>query len=73
VLLESSSCNGQAAVKTPEVYKGCGVTVQVVKTGLTPQIAPSDRLWEAETVQLHPAGPLRTPCEVLQDVALLLL
>ncbi len=40
----------------------CGrVTVQVVKTGLTPQIAPSDRLREAETVQRHPAEPLRTP------------
>src|SRR5262252_8790422 len=37
------------------------VPVQVVKTGLTPQIAPSDRLWEAETVQRHSAGPLRTP------------
>ena len=37
------------------------VPVQVVKTGLTPQIAPSDRLREAETVQRHPAGPLRTP------------
>jgi DDE superfamily endonuclease len=38
-----------------------GVPVQVVKTGLTPQIAPSDRWREAEMVQLHPAGPLRTP------------
>jgi hypothetical protein len=37
------------------------VPVQVVKTGLTPQIAPSDRWREAETVQLHPAGPLCTP------------
>jgi hypothetical protein len=37
------------------------VPVQVVKTGLTPQIAPSDRWREAEMVQLHPAGPLRTP------------
>jgi hypothetical protein len=37
------------------------VPVPVVKTGRTPQIAPSDRWREAETVQLHPAGPLCTP------------
>src|SRR2546428_11238838 len=37
------------------------VPVQVVKTSLTLQIAPSERLQEAETVQRHPAGPLRTP------------
>jgi hypothetical protein len=37
------------------------VPVQVVKTSLTLQIAPSERLREAETVQRHPAGPLRTP------------
>ena len=37
-----------------------GVTVQVVKTGITPQRATSDRLREAETVPLHPAGRLHT-------------
>ena len=37
------------------------VTVQVVKTGITPQRAPSDRLREAETGPLHPAGRLHTP------------
>jgi hypothetical protein len=36
------------------------VTVQVVKTGITPQRAPSNRLREAETVLLHPAGRLHT-------------
>ncbi len=36
------------------------VTVQVVKTGLTPQIAPSDHLREAEKEQLHPAEQLHT-------------
>src|SRR5262245_30350043 len=36
------------------------VTVQVVKTGMTPQRAPSERLREAETVPLHPAGRLHT-------------
>jgi hypothetical protein len=40
------------------VYKH--VTVQVVKTGLTPQIAPSDHLREAEKEQLHPAEQLHT-------------
>jgi E-phenylitaconyl-CoA hydratase len=35
------------------------VTVQVVKTGLTP-LAPSDRLREAETEPRHPAGRLHT-------------
>src|SRR5262250_289476 len=33
-------------------------TVQVVKTGITLQLAPSERLWEAEMGPLHPAGPL---------------
>jgi len=32
------------------------VTVQVVKTGITPQFATSDRLREAKTEPLHPAG-----------------
>ena len=36
------------------------VTVQVVKTGLTPQLAPSDHLREAEKEQLHPAEQLHT-------------
>jgi len=36
------------------------VTVQVVKTGVTPQLAPADRWREAETVPLHPAGRLHT-------------
>jgi NAD(P)-dependent dehydrogenase (short-subunit alcohol dehydrogenase family) len=44
-----------------QVRDATEVPVQVVKTGLTPQIGPSDRLREAEAVQLHPAGPLRTP------------
>ena len=34
------------------------VTVQVVKTGITPQLATSDRLREAKTEPLHPAGRL---------------
>jgi D-arabinose 1-dehydrogenase-like Zn-dependent alcohol dehydrogenase len=34
------------------------VTVQVVKTGITPPLAPSDRLREAKTEPLHPAGRL---------------
>ena len=42
-------------------YRHKVVPVQVVKTSLTLQIAPSERLQEAETVQRHPAGPLRTP------------
>jgi len=36
------------------------VTVQVMKTGLTPQLAPSDHLREAEKEQLHPAEQLHT-------------
>jgi hypothetical protein len=36
------------------------VTVQVVKTGIMPQLAPSDRWREAETVPLHPAERLHT-------------
>jgi hypothetical protein len=36
------------------------VTVQVVKTGITPQLAPAERLWGVETVPLHPAGQLHT-------------
>src|SRR4030095_16828222 len=36
------------------------VTVQVVKTGITPQLATSARLREAETELLHPAGRLHT-------------
>jgi hypothetical protein len=39
---------------------GVPVTVQVMKTGLTPQLAPSDHLREAETEQLHPAEQLHT-------------
>ena len=34
------------------------VTVQVVKTGITPQRATSDRLREAEKELLHPVGRL---------------
>ena len=34
------------------------VTVQVVKTGITPPRATSDRLRAAETEPLHPAGRL---------------
>ena len=36
------------------------VTVQVVKTGIMPQLAPSERSWEAETGPFHPAGRLHT-------------
>jgi hypothetical protein len=36
------------------------VTVQVVKTGIMPQLAPSECWREAETVPLHPAGRLHT-------------
>jgi len=35
-----------------------GVTVQIVKTGITPQLATSDRWREAETEPLHPVGRL---------------
>ena len=35
-----------------------GVSVQVVKTGITPPLAPSDRFREARTEPLHPAGRL---------------
>jgi len=55
---------GLVIFATVTTFWTCGVsrvTVQVVKTGLTPQIAPSDRLREAETVQRHPARPLHTP------------
>ena len=34
------------------------VTVQVVKTGITPQLATSERLRAAKTAPLHPAGRL---------------
>ena len=37
------------------------VTVQVVKTGITPQLATSERLREAETEPRHHAGPRHTP------------
>jgi hypothetical protein len=37
------------------------VPVQVVKTGITPQLVTSDPLGEAETVPLRHAGPLRMP------------
>jgi hypothetical protein len=36
------------------------VTVQVMKTGLTPQLAPSDHWREAEKEPLHPAEQLHT-------------
>src|SRR5262245_29189795 len=36
------------------------VTVQVIKTGLTPQLAPADHVREAEKEQLHPAEQLHT-------------
>jgi hypothetical protein len=52
-------------------YKGTGAsnskrcpmkcaTVQVMKRGITLPFAPPDRLREAETVPLHPAGRLHT-------------
>ena len=34
------------------------VTVQVVKTGITPPLATSDRFREAKTEPLHPVGRL---------------
>jgi hypothetical protein len=37
------------------------VTVQVVTTGITPQLATAERLREAETEPRHPAGPRHTP------------
>src|SRR5437763_11413145 len=37
-----------------------GATVQVMKRGITLPFAPPDRLREAETVPLHPAGRLHT-------------
>jgi hypothetical protein len=46
----------QSAAHPP--IEGPEVTVQVVKTGITPQLATSDRFWEAETEPLHPAGRL---------------
>jgi hypothetical protein len=50
------------------------VPVQVVQTGLTPQIAPSERLREAETVcSVTPQSRFARLCEGLQDVALRLL
>ena len=36
------------------------VAVQVVKTGITPPLAPADRVREAETGRLHPAERLHT-------------
>src|SRR5262245_17448157 len=36
------------------------VSVQVVKTGITPPLATSDRLREAEKELLHPVGRLHT-------------
>ena len=49
---------GKAAAIHQELTQ---VPVQVVKTGLTPQLASSDRVREVETVQHHLVGPLRTP------------
>jgi hypothetical protein len=40
------------------VTAAAGVTVQVVKTGITPQLATSERLRAAKTAPLHPAGRL---------------
>ena len=37
------------------------VTVQVVTTGITPQLATSERLREAETEPRHHVGPRHTP------------
>ena len=44
----------------PEEWARDEVTVQVVKTGITPLLSPSDRVQAAETVPLHPAGRLHT-------------
>jgi hypothetical protein len=37
------------------------VTVQVVTTGIMPQFATFERLWEGETEPHHQAGPRYTP------------
>ena len=37
------------------------VPVQVMKTEITPQLVTSAHVWEAETVPLRHAGPLRMP------------
>ena len=42
----------------PETHAIRLVTVQVVKTGITPPLATSDRFREAKTEPLHPAGRL---------------
>jgi len=39
-------------------YELFTVTVQVVKTGITPQLATSDRFQAAKMEPLHPAGRL---------------
>ena len=53
---------GQGKASTiRNVHPGKGrkeVTVQVVKTGITPQLATSTRVREAKTEPLHPAGRL---------------
>ena len=51
---------GMAILAQQDIRIQHTVTVQVVKTGITPQLAPADRLREAETVPLHPAGRLHT-------------
>jgi len=42
------------------LLEGHLATVQVMKRGITLPFAPPDRLREAETVPLHPAGRLHT-------------
>jgi len=46
--------------RTLQQNKGQNATVQVMKRGITLPFAPPDRLREAETVPLHPAGRLHT-------------
>ena len=46
------------AIAPGKVVRTNMVTVQVVKTGITPQLATSDRSREAETEPLPPAGRL---------------
>jgi len=37
------------------------VTVQVVETAITPQLALAERVWGAEKEPLYPGEPLHTP------------
>lgn len=43
------------------MFEELGVTVQAVKTGITPQLAISDHVRAAEQGRLHHGEPLHTP------------